>query len=148
MATIIETFLSDEETKALQAIVKYMTEQERADYAACTPAERPNHIYSSVLTLAACGWFFPPVVDIAEVVITPLARKLVRDSSQHLWEFLTPHRYGDWGDICTADWLDNDAALSSSGRLFSSYKTKNGEQLSVITEADRSVTTVLLPSED
>ena len=60
---------------------------------------------------------------------------------------ITRHVSGDWGDMCREDRESNETALSSGeGRLFSSYNTPAGK-VWIITEADRSVTTVLLPSE-
>ena len=56
------------------------------------------------------------------------------------------HSTGDWGDLCSDDKDLNNQALVSGGRLFSSYMTTKGK-VWVITEADGSVTTVLLPDE-
>lgn len=61
---------------------------------------------------------------------------------------LARHARGDWGDLCEVDKKANDdAAANGDGRLFSSYKTKRGTKFWVITEADRSLTTILLPDE-
>jgi hypothetical protein len=60
---------------------------------------------------------------------------------------LARHRHGDWGDLDAGDRAANDAALRSEGRLFSSYRSASGTRFYVITEWDRSLTTVLLPSE-
>ena len=54
---------------------------------------------------------------------------------------------GDWGLLEDEDWALNDEALREGGRLFSAYGTSKGQRLWVITEADRSVTTILLPQE-
>jgi len=59
---------------------------------------------------------------------------------------LARHVSGDWGDVSPDDAAANDADLAAGGRLHSAYDTPAG-RLWVITEADRSVTTVLLPSE-
>jgi len=61
--------------------------------------------------------------------------------------FLLRHRHGDWGELDTFDREENDLALRCGGRLLSAYRTRLGEQLWVITEADRSATTLLLPEE-
>ena len=63
------------------------------------------------------------------------------------WEFVGRHLLGDWGDMCHEDKRANEDALKSGARIFSSYLLKSGEKVWVITEADRSATTVLLPSE-
>ncbi len=57
------------------------------------------------------------------------------------------HVRGDWGECCPEDREANDQALYESARLFSVYVSETGVRFWVITEADRSVTTVLLPDE-
>jgi hypothetical protein len=57
------------------------------------------------------------------------------------------HARRDWGEIDSEDWNANDRALLHGGRLFSAYHSARGVRFWVITEADRSVTTVLLPEE-
>lgn len=57
------------------------------------------------------------------------------------------HRAGDWGDCGHDDRLANEDALEVGARLFSVYHDRNGTRFWVITEADRSATTVLLPEE-
>lgn len=57
------------------------------------------------------------------------------------------HTQGDWGDICQEDRLQNHRALIDGGRLLSAYHTPDGVKFWIITEADRSATTVLLPEE-
>lgn len=59
---------------------------------------------------------------------------------------LLRHLSGDWGDLDAEDKAANAAALRDGERLFSSYR-RGALQLYIITEADRSVTTLLLPSE-
>ena len=54
---------------------------------------------------------------------------------------------GDWGDCAPEDAAENEFALGKYLRLFSVYHSATGEKFWVITEADRSVTTVLLPEE-
>jgi hypothetical protein len=60
---------------------------------------------------------------------------------------LACHCTGDWGDIDPYDWGKNDLALEHGDRLFSAYHTEAGLMVWVITEADRSMTTVLLPED-
>ena len=57
------------------------------------------------------------------------------------------HHRGDWGVLNKADKKANDAAIDYGGRLFSSLKSKDGTRFWIITECDRSVTTVLLPED-
>jgi hypothetical protein len=63
-----------------------------------------------------------------------------------LWHLLRRHATCDWGDVCEEDRAANDEALAEGYRLLSAY-TVNGAKLWIITEADRSVTTFLLPDE-
>lgn len=60
---------------------------------------------------------------------------------------LNRHAAGDWGDLDPEDRSANEAALSSGGRLFSSYRVAENAKLWVITEHDRSATTILLPED-
>ena len=57
------------------------------------------------------------------------------------------HHHGDWGDVSEDDRLENERSLRDGFRLFSVFHTKVGVKFYIITEHDRSVTTVLLPSE-
>lgn len=57
------------------------------------------------------------------------------------------HSSGDWGELCQEDVDENQRALKENCRLFSAYSSTNGVKFWVITEWDRSVTTVLLPNE-
>ena len=57
------------------------------------------------------------------------------------------HRRGDWGDLCGEDREANEEALEHNERLFSAYHDRDGTKFYIITEHDRSVTTVLLPED-
>ncbi|SRR5258706_8634980 len=57
------------------------------------------------------------------------------------------HLSGDWGDLCALDKEANEYALHYGGRLFSAYHDRTGVKFWIITEADRSLTTVLLPDD-
>lgn len=67
-------------------------------------------------------------------------------SNADLFGILRRHALGDWGDLCDEDKQVNREALAEDGRLLSSYKIRNNT-LWIITEADRSVTTILLPED-
>ena len=60
---------------------------------------------------------------------------------------LKRHVAGDWGEVCDEDRVTNELALRDGGRLFSVYKSEGMPNIWLITEWDRSVTTVLLPDE-
>lgn len=57
------------------------------------------------------------------------------------------HIKGDWGECCAFDTAQNERALKEGGRLFSVYRDRSGKRFYIITEADRSVTTILLPED-
>ena len=71
----------------------------------------------------------------AEVPVHERARALQRHGRQ------------DWGDICPEDRGENELSLKEGSRLLSVYQTESGLKFWIITEADRSVTTLLLPDE-
>jgi hypothetical protein len=85
--------------------------------------------------------------DLGQVVATPGAIDALSRSSQSPGEFLTKHVRGEWGFIDSHDTEANWTALREGGRILSSYKTRLGDVIWVITEADRSSTCLLLPSE-
>ena len=62
---------------------------------------------------------------------------------------LRMHSEGNWGDVCDEDWESNQEALRCGDRIFSSYwlDSAHTEKIWIITEADRSVTTILFPEE-
>ena len=65
-----------------------------------------------------------------------------------LTKYLHRHHCGDWGDeLCAEDKAANEQALKDGSRLLSCYRTPAGDRLYIITEWDRSVTTIMLPSE-
>ncbi len=60
---------------------------------------------------------------------------------------LRRHAKGDWGEIPPEDKLANDRAVRDGARILSAYRTPDNVKIWIITEADRSVTTILLPKE-
>lgn len=88
--------------------------------------------------------------DSGQVVVTSGVHVFMENNPQftlHVHHSLTRHLSGDWGDICKEDWATNEEALLDGYRLFSAYKQEGLPPIWIITEADRSVTTVLLPDE-
>ena len=88
-----------------------------------------------------------PKFPLGQVVATPGALEALERSGQAPEFFIQKHLSGDWGDVDRGDQKANEDALRDGERLLSSYYTLRGEKLWVVTEADRSVTTILLPSE-
>src|SRR5262249_9922468 len=85
-------------------------------------------------------------IRLVQLVITPGA--LERRSAHEIQLALKRHATGDWGEVPEEDEPENQRALAQGGRLFSAYRSEDGQtRFYVITEADRSVTTVLLPEE-
>jgi len=82
--------------------------------------------------------------SLGQLAIT--ANASVRLSTEEVLTALRRHACGDWGDLCPEDTLANDTALLEGGRLFSAYG-QGKDRFWVITEADYSVTTVLLPAD-
>lgn len=85
-------------------------------------------------------------LPLGRVFATPGALKLLMEAEGHPFDLLARHATGDWGELCAFDRRQNEAALRNRYRVLSSYPV-GGERVWVITEADRSVTTVLLPEE-
>lgn len=88
-----------------------------------------------------------PRFALGQVVATPGALEALEEAGQLSQEFLHRHIVGDWGELDEHDREANERAVRGGDRIFSSYLTKKGTKLWVITEYDRSVTTLLLPSE-
>jgi hypothetical protein len=82
---------------------------------------------------------------LGNVVITQGVASEISDND--LGMAIRRHSVGDWGDICSFDREVNEDALINIGRLKSNYKSSSGVEFWIITEWDRSATTILLPSE-
>ena len=83
-----------------------------------------------------------------QLVATPGALEaLGRNPSVGVWTYLQRHLTGDWGDLEAADKAENELSLREGSRLLSAYALPDGTRIWIITEADRSVTTLLLPNE-
>ena len=81
------------------------------------------------------------------VVATPGALAAIGVSGESLFDYLTRHLSGDWGDVDAEDARENELSLKHGWRLLSAYTLKSGTKIWVITEADRSSTCILLPEE-
>jgi len=64
-----------------------------------------------------------------------------------LFPYMVRHASCDWGDVCKEDWERNDEALKNGQRLLSEYKLPDGKRIWIITEWDRSATTLLFPED-
>ena len=88
---------------------------------------------------------FKTKFETGRLVATPAAMETVMWAE--MVAALSRHVCGDWGDLGDEDKERNEAALKSGGQLLSVYHTVGGEKFWVITEPDRSYTTVLLPED-
>lgn len=88
-----------------------------------------------------------PLFSVGQIVATPGALALLERAKKSPLEFLSRHLRGDWGELCPDDKTENELSLKHGFRLMSSYQVTDTERLWIITEADRSVTTLLLPAE-
>jgi hypothetical protein len=85
-------------------------------------------------------------LSLGRVVATPGALKVLKEARAHPFDYLARHATGDWGDLCAFDRRQNEIALREGLRVLSSYPVGR-KCVWIITEADRSVTTILLPEE-
>ncbi len=88
-----------------------------------------------------------PLFDLGQLVATPGALAALEKAGQNAMDFLSRHVTGNWGELSEEDRTENQFSLEKGFRLLSSYKTNAGETVWVITEADRALTTILLPDE-
>jgi len=82
---------------------------------------------------------------LGQTVATPNA--LSRLTHEDVLKALARHAAGDWGDVGPEDWQENELSLREGFRLWSVYRSAAGETFRIITEADRSSTTVLMPED-
>jgi hypothetical protein len=85
-------------------------------------------------------------LSLGRVMATPGALELLMRAGGHPFELLARHATGDWGELFAFDRHQNEVALREGYRVLSSYETPVGT-VWIITEADRSITTILLPEE-
>jgi hypothetical protein len=86
-----------------------------------------------------------PKFPIGDFMVTPLARANVPEAE--IMNALARHESGNWGQMNPRDRQANERALVDGARLHSVYRARSGIRFWIITEGDRSVTTVLLPQE-
>jgi hypothetical protein len=83
--------------------------------------------------------------QLGQIVATPRALESLTHADIHA--ALGRHSSGDWGDVCEEDRRSNDDALRYGLRLLSVFRSASGTKFWIVTESDRSATTVLLPDE-
>jgi hypothetical protein len=88
-----------------------------------------------------------PLFPLGRTVATHAAASLLESQGEHAFDYLRRHASGDWGDLCEEDKQSNQEALECGDRILSAYRLEDGTKIWIITEADRSSTCCLLPSE-
>ena len=83
---------------------------------------------------------------LGRIVATSRALKVLDEAGEDPLSLLSRHCSGDWGELDTHDRKENELSLKNGWRVLSSYPVGEGK-VWIITEADRSVTTILLPEE-
>ena len=87
----------------------------------------------------------PARFPLGHTVITPNARDSL--NPEDVQTALRRHAAGDWGDVDEHDRAENELSLTKQLQLFSVYHDRNKVKFWIITEADRSATTILLPED-
>lgn len=88
-----------------------------------------------------------PLFEPGQVVGTPGAVQALQEAGQDPFELLLRHVTGDWGELDDEDKKENELSVEQGFRILSAYQLETGVKVWVITEADRSATTILLPEE-
>ncbi len=88
-----------------------------------------------------------PAFELGQIVATPGALAALKKAGQQPGELLTRHVNREWGDLSDEDRKENDCSLAHGLRLLSAYWTHAGDKIWIVTESNRSVTTILLPEE-
>lgn len=88
-----------------------------------------------------------PLFHLGQVVATPGALDALAPHPGLLHRLVARHGLGDWGDLDAEDRQANDDAVKDGSRIFSAYFTPENVKIWIITESDRSATTLLLPDE-
>jgi len=88
-----------------------------------------------------------PLFKLGQIVGTPGSLQAIEKAEQTPLELIFRHVTGDWGEMPEEDVRENERSVTRGFRIFSSYTLNNGAKIWVITEHDRSVTTLLKPEE-
>ncbi len=84
---------------------------------------------------------------LGQVVATPGALEALDRAAINAADLIQRHQSGDWGNVPLSDAEENMSSVENGWRILSSYAINEDQNLWIITEADRSVTTLLLPEE-
>jgi len=84
---------------------------------------------------------------LGRIVATPGALSALEHSGDNIGMLLRRHVTGDWGELDEHDRSENELSVEQGFRILSAYTLGSGVRIWIITEADRSGTTLFLPSE-
>lgn len=85
--------------------------------------------------------------QLGQIVATPGALAALAEAEANPLEYLQRHAAGDWGEVDAEDRKANNWSLKNGERILSAYTLPTGQRIWIITEADRSSSTILLPEE-
>lgn len=86
-------------------------------------------------------------LPLGRLLATPAAINALQTADVSIFALVNRHARGDWGDVSAEDRQHNDLAAIAGERVLSSYSLPNGQTVWLITECDRSITTILLPED-
>ncbi|MCP5244804.1 MAG: hypothetical protein H6937_02090 [Burkholderiales bacterium] len=89
----------------------------------------------------------PPLFPLGKVVATPNALDALDRAAVNSVDLIRRHQHGDWGNVPPSDAEENDRSVEQGFRILSSYPLSEDQNIWIITEADRSATTLLLPED-
>lgn len=84
---------------------------------------------------------------LGQIVATPGALEALEHAAINAADLIRRHQSGDWGNVPPEDAEENNKSVANGWRILSSYAISDDQNIWIITEADRSVTTLLLPKE-
>ena len=90
----------------------------------------------------------PQTFALGRIVMTPGAAAAFAATGERPFPFLARHQRGDWGAVSREDAAENDFSVAHGFRILSAYALQDGTRIGILTEADCSATTRLLPNED
>ena len=82
-----------------------------------------------------------------QVLATPGALDALCEANEDALKYLARHAVGDWGEVCEEDAKENELSVTEGFRILSAYTLSTGVKIWIITESNRSATTLLLPSD-
>lgn len=85
--------------------------------------------------------------SLGRILATPGALRALDNAAENAFSYVRRHARGDWGDVGAEDAEANARALEEGARILSAYTLTTNVRLWIVTEADRSATTLLLPEE-